>query len=344
MAINPYSPHPSREYALLSSLQPYLNYAQSATWPHPIGDDTVLRVSRKKNDRLIFTTDTQIENVHFSTRYMSFKQIGYRAMAVNLSDCAAAGAVPDGALINLIIPSSASDREIKQLYQGMYAACKAWNFPIVGGDLARGGCWTIAVTLIGRIESGGRFLRRSGIFKGDGLWVSGYPGESSAGLAALQKWGSDVPKKFASLAKKHIKPIPRIKLGQLLGRSKAVHGCIDVSDGISKECATLCYENNLGLTIDGAAILISAGMAELGRLIKAEPLNWVLHGGEDYELLFAATKKFDPAIISKKANVRLIKIGEFCGEKNGVSIKLDNGRTVRLPNRSWDHRAVGRKE
>ena len=183
---------PSSEYRLLESLKPFLNYRKNTRYPLDIGDDAAIRTC-SKGEQLVITADSFVQNVHFSLSYMTLEEAGYKTAAINLSDCAAMAAVPDGALIQVIFPKTLPPRSIvagtKQLYKGLSRACRKWDFPIVGGNLSAGPCWIIDMTLLCRKEKRGRLLLRTGAKNGEGLWVTGTPGDSAAGLAALRKWG-----------------------------------------------------------------------------------------------------------------------------------------------------------
>jgi thiamine-monophosphate kinase len=329
---------PSQEYKLLKTLEPFLNYKKSATYPIGIGDDAAVR-RNKADERLIFTADSLVENVHFSLTYMTFRQIGHKAMAVNLSDCAAMAALPDAALVQIIFPQGL-DKEtltnnLKNLYRGFHDACRKWNFPIVGGNLSQGPCWIIDITLIGRTGAHDRIILRTGIKNRDNLWATGHPGSSAAGMAALRKWGSteSVPKKYKSLVDCHIRPTPRIEIARALGRNPHVHALIDISDGISKESHTLSFENRIGIILDPALAAVPAAMKDLARDLNIDWRQWFLHGGEDYELLFTASAQFSPPV----CKVSITRIGVCSRTVKSVYFMRDNGIIKNVTQNSWDH-------
>jgi|WetSurMetagenome_2_1015567.scaffolds.fasta_scaffold36913_3 thiamine-monophosphate kinase len=333
--------YPSGEYKLLQSLKPLLNYKKTVRYPIGIGDDAAIRET-SGGERLVFTADTMVENVHFSLDYMTFQEVGYKAMVTNLSDLAAMGALPDGALIQLIFPEKKGreniSNAIQYIYRGIHSACKTWDFPVIGGNLSKGPCFIIDITLIGRTGKKGRLLLRQGVKKGDVLWVTGLPGQSAAGLAALQKWGSymNTPGPFRQLVKKHTRPVPRIELGRLLAGNPLVHAMIDVSDGIAKECHTLSFENSLGIMLGPLEEGLLGQLRKLGALIRRDPRQWFLSGGEDYELLFAASPRFDPAPY-RRYDCALTKIGTFCSSVKGVQLKLNNDTIIQVEKSGWDH-------
>jgi thiamine-monophosphate kinase len=329
---------PSPEYNLLESLKPFLNFKPSRTYPIGIGDDAAVR--RCAKEMLVLTADALVENVHFSLDYMRLGEVGYKAMAANVSDCAAMGAVPDAALVQLMFPSQCSRPGplIRQLYKGFSDACRKWGFPIIGGNLSRGPCWMIDIAMVGKIRRGDRVLMRKGARPGDILYVSGFPGQSAAGLAAIGRWGrKNVPRICRGLVDRHIRPVPRIELAARLARCAGVHAAIDISDGISKECATLSHENKLSIVLDERRFPRSGSMIELGRRLRVDCREWFLHGGEDYELLFAASPRFDPGPLQRALKIPLCGIGRFEKGETGVWIVEGNGKAAKLWSRAWDH-------
>ena len=330
---------PSKEYELIRRIQSILPPIDSnSRYEVSIGDDAAVRVNRDAGERLVITADVSVENVHFSTDTMTFEEIGYRSMVSNLSDCAAMGAGPDGAVVQLVFPNGGGgiDKAVEQIYAGFSKACKRWGFPIVGGDLSGGSVWTIGITLIGSAPPGRNLLKRSGIIDGDALWVTGLPGESAAGLAALTRWGRDgVPPRYSRFVNAHIAPEPAVSEGMALAANPSVHAMMDLSDGLSKDIATLCFDNNLGFIFDRDAIKnVAPEMIDLSNDLNADYRDWFYHGGEEYELLFAC----DPSInicIDTKPN--LIRLGHFTSKRQGVMIINNNESLKELKMKGWDH-------
>lgn len=327
---------PSNEYELLRSLQEIIGEFTNGKYEVSIGDDAAIRRCLS-NEQLIITTDIAVENVDFKLDYMSFREIGYRAMVSNLSDCAAMGALPDSALIQLIFPSEKSGirESISEIYRGFADACRRWHFPIVGGDLSSGPLWSIGITLLGSLENGARPLKRCGVCDGDLLWVSGVPGLSAAGLQALSRWGRKGNAiEFPRLIRAHISPEPRIDLGVKLRKTTSVHAAMDLSDGLSKDCRTLAYENNLGIILKRDTSLIPDEMIKLSDFFGVPWENWYFHGGEEYELLFAASADFEPEISDGMDGC--ICIGKFTKNVRDVVIDAD-GDYIGLSRDSFDH-------
>jgi thiamine-monophosphate kinase len=332
--------YPCAEYSLLEKLKPLLNHKPNSRYGDGIGDDAAIRISTL-GEMLIITADTLVENVHFSLEYMTLAQAAYKAMAANLSDCAAMGAVPDGAMIQIVFPGreKAIEESILRLYKGFNSACKKWNFPIIGGNLSKGSEWIFDITLIGRIPKGSRPLKRTGIKNNDVLWVTGMPGMSRAGLDILQKKQlTGIPLSYKTLVNKHIAPVPRISTGLALALCKEIHAAIDVSDGISKEANVLSYDNNLKLYLDPVDKFKNNLMLKAAAFCNKKTwYEWFLNGGEDYELLFAADPLFDPNSLCLKSGVTCRRIGCFRGRGYGVYLLDEKQNCKPVACGGWEH-------
>jgi len=328
--------YPSQEYRVIGSLKEYCNLKPGSKYPVGIGDDAAVRCC-EDNEELIFTCDALVENIDFSFSYMTPQEVGFKAMAANLSDCAAMGAIPESALVQITFPGkdkSECEERLIQIYKGFSDACRRWNYSIIGGDLSAGPCWTIGITMIGIKKEGARLLTRKGIKNGDTLWVCGNPGESAIGFDALQKWPRDeIPGEFIEYVEKHIKPVPQIELGILLSQDINVHAAMDLSDGIAKDCYTLCFDNDTSLCLETGETDIQSVFAGFQKSLNKKWYEWFLYGGEDYTLIFAALDSFDP---SKYCGYPLHRIGKFTSGKNCISMEID-GKSVEVEKKGWDH-------
>jgi len=336
------SKFPSGEYELIERIQkclPAVGQSENS-YEEMIGDDAAVRVSRAAGERLIITADVSVEDVHFSLQTMSLEEAAYRAMVSNLSDCAAMGAKPDSALVQLVFPKNCVDiaSSVENVYKGFGRACDRWEFPVVGGDLSGGDKWTIAITLIGSAKPNERVVKRRGICDGDVLWVTGMPGVSAAGFAALSKWGREKSnEKYPQFVNAHIAPVPRIGEGRALAASQEVHAMMDLSDGLSKDTATLCFDNKLGFIFDKTAEEYGyEEMIMLSKELNCDWKNWFFHGGEEYELLFACDPSFDVRALVGLSNVKPLRLGVFTSKFSGVRIRRGND-TVELEHSGWDH-------
>ena len=333
---------PSSEYALLESIKPYLGYKKSSRFPIPIGDDAAIRVCND-HEQLALTADSFVQDVHFSLRYMTHEEIGYKAMAINLSDCAAMGAAADAALVQIIfpqtLPPSKVTAAIKNIYKGFSTACDHWKFPIIGGNVSAGPCWIIDITLLGRASKDHRLLLRKGAHDNDGLWVTGFPGMSAAGLGVLQSHAlrKQIPFKVKKYVDAHIHPIPRIEIGLALSNDDSVHCAMDISDGISKDARTMAHENNMGIILMADSEIIRNSLMHAAKYLHKDWQELFFHGGEEYELLFGASANFDPRPFVKKFGVPITKIGNFARIPKGVFVEDSNGLRTKLKKGGWDH-------
>jgi thiamine-monophosphate kinase len=336
--------YPSHEYRLLAGIRNVLGPAAApgGRYQLTLGDDAAVRKGAD-GELIVLTADIAVEGVHFTADMMSFKEIGFRTMAANVSDCAAMAALPEAALVQLVFPRKARNlqKNVVALYRGFSEACRKWNFKLIGGDLSGGAVWTIGITMVG--VAPGRVLRRTGILADDTLWVSGFPGRSAAGFEAIKRWGRNrLPEKYRGLVQCHVRPEPPVKLGVILGKSSKVHTLMDLSDGISKDARTLCFGNNLGLELSFDGIKVPEDILALSRELGIAWQEWTLHGGEGYELLFAASKAFSPADVPKEYRGGLIRLGVFTNKHKELVVR-ENSRIKKIPEKSWDHLNVNHR-
>lgn len=335
---------PSGEYRLLVEIRKALGPAAfpGGSYELTLGDDAAIRRG-SAGERVVITADIAVEDVHFSNETMSFEEIGFRTMAANVSDCAAMAAIPEAALVQLVFPKNAGDlqKAIKNLYRGFAQACRKWNFRLIGGDLSCGAVWTIGITMLGTAP--GRVLRRTGICAGDALWMSGFPGRSAAGLAAINRWGRKrIPGRYTGLVKSHIRPEPPVKSAVFLGKCKKIHAMMDLSDGISKDARTLCYENRLGLELSFDGLKVPGDMLALSAQLRVPWQEWVLHGGEEYELLFAASKSFGLNAVPGEFRKGLTRLGVFTSKHRNLMV-IESGRKSTVLKKGWDHYHVSHR-
>jgi thiamine-monophosphate kinase len=298
-----------------------------------IGDDAA--VVRWKSPKLVVTTDCQVEDVHFSLRYAEPQEIGHRLLAVSLSDIAAMGAVPKVAVVSLAFSESIDDKFIEKMYRGMGALARKAGVEIVGGNLsASTGKAFFDLTLMGELD--GKPMTRGGANAGDFILCSGALGDSAAGFAALQKWGKAAKKKFPSLTKAHLTPTPSSEFGVKLG--KWATSCLDVSDGLSSELNHLSKAAKLAFVVQEALIPVSASAQNLGEVLRKDPLQWALHGGENYGLLFTVPREHLEKVqrLAFDCRVALHAIGMVAKRKPEVLLE-DDAKTTRLLPKGWTH-------
>ena len=298
-----------------------------------VGDDAaVLRFTGP----VVATCDAQIEGVHFTWDLCGPDDVGWRAIAVNLSDIAAVGGTPRFVLVSLVLPPDTEIATVEGIYTGIAAASSAHAVVVAGGNVSRTpGPLAIDVTALG---DAGRVVARTGARPGDGVWITGTVGKSTAGRYLAQHPDVRVPGRDALLAAFR-RPTPRVRAGRLFGETPAVSAMIDTGDGTASDLVHLVTASGVGVRVDEERLPIPDGLAEAARAARADPVGWMLGGGEDYELLFTATGEFDPEApgLAGTLGVPLTRIGEILPASDGRWIEGRGGHRRPLAAPGWDH-------
>lgn len=280
-----------------------------------IGDDAAV-VGQQ-----VITTDMLIEDVDF-TRVVPVESIARKSLVVNLSDLAAMGAVPAFAVVAIGIPQWLLD-SMDPFLRSLADCARQYDIDLVGGDLSRAEKLTIVITATGWLKA--RPLLRSGARVGDRVYVSRPIGGSAAGLQLLMRWQSaepprDLPyaqRQFAASAiRAHIDPEPEVKLGVALADLGEVTSCIDISDGLSTDLHHLCEASGVGAELERQRIPLFPDLLAAGSVFGIDVGSAVLHGGEEYALLF--TSALREADLSSRLGRPVYAIGRIV--KKGVRI------------------------
>jgi thiamine-monophosphate kinase len=289
----------------------------------------------------LMTADALVEKVHFDLSFVPFRDLGWRAMAANLSDIAAMGGSPTCATVCLCAPSSCAVEDLEDLYTGMDAVAAPLGCRIVGGDTtASPSGLMISISLLGQVTKE-RMTPRSGVKPGDLFGVTGHLGGSRAGLEVLRRGqlGRPLPGGFEEAVKKYLNPVPRVREAEAMGDAAAIHAAIDVSDGLSSEVHHLCRMSRVGARIEGKTIPIHADTEAVARLCDAGGLAFALTGGEDFELLFTVAPHDAEAVaraVEAATGTPVTLIGEAVPPEEGVCIRLD-GSWYPLDRSGYDH-------
>jgi thiamine-monophosphate kinase len=288
-----------------------------------IGDDAAV-LDVRADRKLVLAMDTIIEGVHFLAG-ADAADIGYRALAVNLSDLAAMGAEPSWMSLSLSIPH-ADEQWIERFAHGLFGLAEQYAVQLIGGDTVRGPL-VITIQIGGWIEPD-RWLTRSGARAGDALFISGVPGEAAAGLEIL-RLGAQLDAASQSLAQRFLRPEPRVQLGRAL--RKVASSAMDVSDGLLTDLRKLCAASGCGALVDLDRLPTSAAMRSLD---EDRRLACALSGGDDYELLFTAPTN---AIANGRfADVQVTQIGVIAAASEGLRC-LRNGKPFEPHWGGYDH-------
>ncbi|OGC78153.1 MAG: thiamine-phosphate kinase [candidate division Zixibacteria bacterium RBG_16_40_9] len=301
-----------------------------------IGDDAAI-VKSSLNKHLILTTDTLLEKIHFDLDYFTFRQLGQRALAANLSDIAAMGGLPITAIVTLGLPNYVTVENVLELYAGMNFLAKKFNCPISGGDITnspRG--LLISISVLGEVEKNYLTLR-SKAQAGDVLCVTGDLGEVQAGLELLQKAKKNKKIKLSkNLVQKHLTPLPKILESREIIKNLKPTAMIDVSDGLGAEVNHIAEESKLGAVIYESEIPISPQAKQVGKILNKKPINWALYGGEEYELLFTLPKSRVDKLIELSKEIKLTLVGEMKKEM-GVFLVKNAGKKEKIKKGGFRH-------
>lgn len=318
----------------------------SSRGPRPligIGDDAAI-LSHSGPAHLVISTDLLVEDIHFSRESASWYDIGYKAAVANLSDIAAMGATPTYILVAVAFPSHMTHHDWKELYRGLSVPCKAHGVQLVGGDTsASRSSVFLAITILGKIEPK-HSLTRGGAKEDDVIYVSGSLGNSAAGLAYLTRQpphdktsSRRQPQKF--LVSRHLRPTPRIELGRLLSSHRLASAALDLSDGLSGDLWHLCQKSRVGALIQEASLPMSPPIIKYSSQINVDPLSWVLHGGEEYELLFTVPPKYQRRmeLAVNRLRIPVTAIGVITSRRSGLRIAHWDGSIQNFLPHSYVH-------
>ena len=296
-----------------------------------VGDDAAVLDVDGDGRRLVVAIDTIVEGVHFP-RSIDASAIGYRALAVNLSDIAAMGAEPAWMTLSLSLPE-ASEPWIASFASGLLELAEQYDVALVGGDTVRGPL-VVTVQLAGWVEQD-KWLTRSGAQTGDLLMVSGIPGEAAAGLHVIQQH-MPLTEAAALLQWRFLRPRPRVALGRQL-RTVAT-SAMDVSDGLLTDLAKLCAASRCGARLDINTLPLSAAMLEL--FDEDAAIDYALAGGDDYELIFTLPPDRVPELLAQRdPALPLTKIGVITAGSGVQCVR--HGRAFTPRRTGYDHFAAG---
>ena len=309
------------EFGLIKSIQKQCrsNRKDVATG---IGDDAAVIKSQKGN--LLVTSDMMIEGIHFDLSLTTFYQLGYKFLAVNISDIYAMGGKAEHFIVSLGVPSSLRADWINELYSGMLDLAETHNIEIIGGDTCNSKSGLVlSGTLMGRAK---RAITRSGARAGDAVYVTNTLGDSAMGLNLLNKNNRKVRKFFSNnarlkLIKSHLMPgISPLKNVQ------RVSSMIDISDGLLIDLSHICDESKVGAEIFREDIPLSDELIKLSNKFGEDPLSYALKGGEDYCLLFTA---------KPDRRINAYRIGTIINK--GLYIVDEKGKKTKFKPEGYEH-------
>ncbi len=298
-----------------------------------IGDDAAAIRTDSRNSTLL-TTDALIEDIHFKLHYFTFYQLGWRALAANLSDIAAMGGKPVCAVVTLGLNQRISVENVLEFYEGMLALGRRFNCSIAGGDIVKSPkALVISISVLGEAEKN-RVITRAGARAGDLICVTGQLGEAQAGLELLStnKKSLRFP---AGLTRKHLLPVPRLIESDYLLKNFQPSAMIDISDGLAADLHHICQESRTGALLFANKIPVSPKAVQAAKLLGKNVFDFVLYGGEEYELLFTLNPAQAKELV-KRSKFKVSVIGQILHRNKGIWLEKE-GRKLKLKPAGYTH-------
>lgn len=305
-----------------------------------IGDDVA--VLRSNADRVwLATCDVQMEGAHFIRSDIEPRDLGVKALAINLSDIAATGGAPRYALVSLGLPNDLEVEFIDELYAGLRSEADQFTVDVVGGNISRSRLGLfIDIFLLGEAARE-NILLRSGARVGDQILVTGSLGDAAAGVALVLDSVLKTTESYAVTARKryHL-PTPRVREGQAIAATHLAHAMLDISDGLAGDLGHICEQSKVGARIFADKLPVAPENRALARAAHGDDFHFALFGGEDYELLFTAPAE-NAALLAERimheTSTQVSIIGEILPESEGCQLILGDKHAVPLKVRGWDH-------
>ena len=324
------------EFGLIQRLTRMVAEAGVATSPKGAGFPLVIGIGddaaawRTKDAIELSTTDTVVEGVHFTRATTPWQDLGWKVMAANLSDIAAMGGVPLYALVTLGLPADTPVQDIELLYQGIIECCQEYSAAIVGGDVVRSPVAFISVTLNGVHQ--GQPMLRSAARPGDLLAVTGFLGSSRGGLEVLTRHTTVDSEAAEYLCQAHRRPRPRLAEGRILSEAGVLAG-MDISDGLVDDLGKMMLASGVAAQVDSWRVPVNPSLL---RTFPDRALRMALAGGEEYELLYAASPPVMEMTLARVPGAAVI--GRVLARAPGQVMVLDQaGHPLQGLEAGWDH-------
>ena len=297
-----------------------------------IGDDAAAWYG--DNSIQLATVDALRQGIHFELETTTWADLGWKALAVNLSDIAAMGGMPRFALVSLALPGSTDIEDVVAFYEGMTELARKFDVAVIGGDTDRGPLVDVSVTVLGRTKTREQpLLTRSSARVGDLIAVTGSLGGAAAGCKILKERLSVENNTANALLSAFQRPVPRVVEGGILVEN-GVRTAIDVSDGLIADLEHICRASRVGARIEASKIPVSP---DVKTGFYSGALEMALSGGEDYELLFTA----DRGVIEGVKNAiscPVTVIGEVIADANyNVAVIGQDGKAETNHRKGWEH-------
>jgi thiamine-monophosphate kinase len=292
-----------------------------------IGDDAAVLRLPAGHEALV-TTDFTLEGIHFRRDWHPANAVGHRCLTRGLSDIAAMGGEPLAVFLSLALPRDLPQKWVDGFLRGLLNLAGKFGVSLAGGDTAESPNGILADIVVLGSAPNGKAILRSGARPGDRIYVSGALGGSAAAVRRML----EEPKRRLKPSEypQHFFPEPRLDLGRILREKSLVSAMIDISDGLSTDLAHICEESRVGAELQADAI----PRATVGKPAREVELDFALHGGEDYELLFTAPR--GKRIPARVASVPITQIGHVTRGKR-IFLMNKNDERYELRSQGWEH-------
>ena len=304
-----------------------------------IGDDCAAFQPRPGYDLLV-TCDCMVENRHYLPQFISAHDMGRRAMTLNISDVGAMGGLPRYALISLGFRSDTLLNDIIAIYRGFLTELNPFQASVIGGNVTKStGANFIDITLIGEVEAG-RMVRRSTAKPGDMILITGYPGQSAAGLEILLQAEAGKTCDDNPLITAYQCPVHRALEGHAVAKTGLANAMIDTSDGLLGDLGHICDESGVGAQLYEKNLPVSRALRQFAEASGKGTLEYVLKESDDYELMITCNPEHVADIrntVSGISHVPVMEIGTITAKKDEIEIMALTGDSRRVAFSGWDH-------
>ncbi len=323
------------EFALISRLAQLLP-APGEEVVRGIGDDAAA-IDLGEEHLLILTTDMLVEGVHFDLSYTSPRDLGYKTLAVNLSDLASMGCGPGYGLVSLGLPAGFSVEAAEEIYRGLAECADRWGGWLVGGDTVASPQGLVLNLALAALMPAPNLMTRAGARLGDMVLVSGTLGESALGLELLKRGGEQAYDDARTCIQRHLRPEPRLKTGEAACAAGAT-AMIDCSDGLLRDLGHICECSEVGAVVEADWLPVSDAARRVAESLGLDPLQAALAGGEDYELILTM-----PPDVAEEATreLDLTPVGVIVSAEEGMRVADAQGNSLPVESYGYEHFSEG---
>jgi len=322
------------EFGLIDTLVDLIKQDDPESDPNILidaGDDTAAWQSDAAVN--LTTVDCLVENIHFNLDKISWQELGWKALAVSLSDIAAMGGIPKYALFSLALPQKTNVEDVAELYKGILELGQKYNVKVIGGNISKAPVLFIDSIVYGVVEDPSIMLTRSAAMPGDEIAVTGFLGAAAGGLQITKKNLPFSNELKAPLINALNKPSPRIREGKKLAAG-GVKCAMDISDGLTSDLAHICRASRVGAVLNVDTVPVHPAVKTA---FCDNALDMALSGGEDYELLFTAGHDIMEDI-KKQLDCPVTVIGKIVADDNHQVILLDGSEKIyKSSGKGWNH-------